>query len=495
MARILGLEFDQKEVRGALVRTSFRQSELVQYVSRRVAKASDPDALREAQAEALRALLEALGTPPPEKVVVAFPGTEASLRSLSFPPSVGRRVAEVLPFEIEALLPFALEEAVIDQQPLRSSPEGVEVLAAAARRDRVALFLESFHALGVHPHELAVGAAALDGLRWILPTLQEPSTTVLLDFRGESTDLCVLHAGNCELARTLSVGSHALEAGHFREIDAALRQTLSAYRSQRSAEVEIARVFVSGEASLDAPFLGWLSEVFAAEVLPLPLPPIDGADDRERPRFARVVALAGRAIPRNKRIDFMRGDFAPKRSAQSRRASTGKIALAAAAVFAAYLFSNYAQWTTLKSESEVLEAELERVSGEVFGEPTRDPERIKNLMQGSDRNQGPLPELDAFDVIDAISARIPTSITHDTRTLSVEVEDAVNGGHFEIEGTVDTIAERDAIATQLEGFRCFRDLEKGRTAQAPGSERLNYALEASVRCGPASKAGKGGDKP
>jgi hypothetical protein len=120
----------------------------------------------------------------------------------------------------------------------------------------------------------------------------------------------------------------------------------------------------------------------------------------------------------------------------------------------------------------------------MFNEETRDPDRARELLDGQTGAADPLPKFDAFDAIAAMSEAVPEVIHHDTRRLEIEIGSETHEGHFQIQGVVADIAQRDQVAESLGHAPCFHDLENGRTSPAVGQDRINYQVEGVVRCGP-----------
>jgi general secretion pathway protein L len=294
--------------------------------------------------------------------------------------------------------------------------------------------------------------------------------------------VCIVRAGHCELARTLSGGMREVRGGRRSALEAQLRHTLTTYRAGGGPAPT--RVLLAGEAAAFPQAVEWLQGVLEVEAQVLPLPPVPGADDAHRPRFGRSTALAGRVLGRGKHIDMCRGEFAPQRTSHVLQRHGRLIGICAAAVFASFVFSIYARWTVLADERDVLGAQLETVTEELFDTSTANPARAREILEGKEGPQDPLPRFDAFDALEAISELMPEALTHkhDARRLQIDYDDETHDGRFDLQGTLASVAERDSVADALEGHECFRDLEKGRTTPGPGNEGLNYQLEAVIRC-------------
>lgn len=485
MARILGLDIGPSALRATLVVTSFRKSNVERYVQIPLTVHEAGAPRRAELAEAIGGLLQVIGGIP-DSVITCVPGELVSLRTLELPASAAKRIGDVLPLELEALLPVASDQTVIDWQPIRSTPEKVVVMAASVLRDRVAAQLEELRAIAIEPRELAVGAAAFDGLAQLMPDLKT-TPTALVDLDETSTDICLLENGKCAFARTLTIGLNALPR-RADELARAIHQTITAYRA--AGGTEPTQAYLSGRGSITPGAAEWLGSQLNVPVQVIALPAAPGVDF-ERSLFARSTALAARAIGSDKRINLRTGPFAIRRSVGAIREHLPLIGTCAAAVILSLVFSVQARRSLLEEERDALQAELTTATTAIFGKPVTDTSMIESMLKNP-RAGDPLPAFDAFDVVGAISEAIPSTIKHDIRRIRIEVGDDKREGRLELQGSLTSIEERDAVAAKLEQHECIHEIERGRTTPARGDQSINYQLEAVIRCGgdPAPKKNK-----
>jgi hypothetical protein len=304
-------------------------------------------------------------------------------------------------------------------------------------------------------------------------------TLLIVDVGDESTDFCVLHAGQCTFARTLSGGMDLVESGRREQLGAALQRTLASYRAQRSEEPSL--ILSSGETAPMESARQWLSKQLGIECGVVPLLSAPGADDETAPKFARAAALAARSTMRKKKLDLRRGEFATKAAAGQIRQNLRLISICAAAVVLAFSVSLLARYRVAKAEHEQLVERLASVSSELLGEETRSAMHARDLLTSGPRMEDPLPRFDAYDALEAISQSIPPEIQHDTRRLMIDIDDEGDSGRVEIQGTVGSIAERDQIVEELQKHRCFSEFEKGSISTA-AEDRKDYKLVVKIAC-------------
>ena len=108
-----------------------------------------------------------------ELFITGLSGSEATVRTLTFPFSDPRKIAETLPFELENEIPFDIDDIVYSWTPVEKvyrpgdAPENkdeTEILVAFAKRDAVEGHLELLGQVGIDPRHIEFDALTLDDL-------------------------------------------------------------------------------------------------------------------------------------------------------------------------------------------------------------------------------------------------------------------------------------------------------------------------------------------
>lgn len=477
MARFLGIDITATSVRGVLVKSALRKAEVERYVEIPLTAGPTDPARAIELAEAGANLLKALAVTP-DTIAAATPGEITSLRSLSLPAAARKRLAEIIPFELESILPYEASEAVIGFQPMRTTPETLDVMTASVQRHHVVSQLASLRAAGLEPTELAAGAAALDGLPHLLPLLDVKGPVLVLDVDIERTDVCLLESGRCVAARTIGVGlSNAQDTSE--ELGRELQRTIAGFLA--AGTVQPTAAYVGGGAAHAEGLASWLTTVLAVPSELLVLPAQTQGGSAPHLGFARATALAARSILSRPRIDLRIGDLAATHR-RVRLADHASLAVVCAVfVVLSAMFSLRMRQSLLTEERDALRARLGTVTEELFGEAIEDPSAVQDRIENP-RNKDPLPRFDAFDALAAISAAIPEEIKHEVKRMRIDVAQEKHEGRLELQGALETLGSRDAIVSKLEEQGCFRDIELGRTSPIPGQSLINYQLEAVVQC-------------
>jgi general secretion pathway protein L len=134
---------------------------------------------------------------------VAFPADHVSLRCIDLPFRDRAQIAKTLPFEVESLLPFDLEDMVMTSRMLTSEGRGSRVLAAVTPRERVSLLLRSLEAQGIEARALPVDIDLLSGFA-------DEGVQAIVDFGHSRTLVALSLDKKVQIARAISSGGRAL---------------------------------------------------------------------------------------------------------------------------------------------------------------------------------------------------------------------------------------------------------------------------------------------
>lgn len=144
---------------------------------------------------------------PMNQVACALPASKLSTRRLDFPFSDSRRLAQAIPFEIEAETPFDLEDIIVDWNLLHGSRTQGSVAATLTKRSHVAEALGVLQAAGCDPHILEAEGLVLANLA---PIFGLEGSHLIVDVGHEKTTFCAMQDGRPILARSIPVGGRAM---------------------------------------------------------------------------------------------------------------------------------------------------------------------------------------------------------------------------------------------------------------------------------------------
>lgn len=472
MARVVGIDIQGSWVRAVLLQVSARRVQIEQVQELSVdAAGSVAAALR---AIVLPMLLHG------EAVAACMNGTQVFVHRLSLPKTALRQLAEVLPYEIEALVPVDIDELTYDYHVLqRKHEDGVAVLAVCARTEHVRQFIGDM-ALGIgrEPERVGCGAASLANLVGVCQALKVDGPYALIDLGLHQTEIVVVAHGEVVFLRTLSRGVSGLP-GTAPQLGAELRQTLLACVSQGGGA--IGQVYLTGSGAALPQAAEFLAGTLGIAVAPLPaldLANLTPEVSEAVPRFAKAIGAALALTGRPRDFDLRRGSLAFQRGYGFLKEKVPLLVGFGVAIVISFLFSMGSNLYTLSLERERLTTSLAKISTQVLGSEAEDAEQALSLLTKAKAQEElePLPMLDAYDVLIEISKAVPASITHDIESFDLQ------RGHVRLNGVLGTADEAQRILANLKEHRCIQAANVSKITAAVNSDRKKYALEFDVKC-------------
>ncbi|MGE0172170.1 MAG: pilus assembly protein PilM [Oligoflexales bacterium] len=329
-----------------------------------------------------------------DRIIAAMPGQFVSSRILPFNFSDSRKIESSIMVQLEDLVPFNMDDMVVNHQVLGQYASKTQVLAVMTRKVFLRNFLDQLARLHIDPKLVDIDSLAFYNLASFLPI--EPQTCYgIIDIGHEKTSICVVKDGLLRMFRSINLGgryiteflardlevsfheaqrtkhrvsqvrSRAAGVGNLSGQDAEIaeRMTLAAnaivkelgrtFYSYKSWEHEpLSHIFISGGTAK----IRNLAE-FLAEQLEVPVSKftLDGANlkvnDDVSDKFevvAQSLAIGMRAvsnIKKHSQINLRRGEFAYTQNYESllKGVATGArvIGLVLALLIVSYVFKYY----------------------------------------------------------------------------------------------------------------------------------------------------------
>jgi general secretion pathway protein L len=484
--RILGLDLGATSVKGVLLDSTFRGFSLVDAGSIPLGAADGGASTVDRQAAAARELLAARGWRF-DTAVVAFPGVGAASHVVSLPFSDMKRIEQTVRFEVEGQIPFDLAEVAWDWQPLESRAERTDLYVGVVRKEDLAGLLSALAGAGIDPQVVVPAAPAYASL--LVPgavaPLEDGTPEVIVDVGQDRTSVCVTAAGRCLAARTLAVGTAALQAG-LAPLARELRTTIRAFEA-RSPGHRLGRAWLCGGGA----HLPGLAEMVAAETgaaaQPLELsPPSTGAvPPEEVPGLALALALAlrGHLGGRSGRLNLRRGDLASTRDFEHVRGQLTRLGLYAALVLLLAVVGASVKVLTLARHEALLDRSLCDVTQKVVGKCFDDFAVAEAVLKGRGNPISAIPRVSAVNVLGELAARAP-----DVPLRFDRIE--ITRDKLHLQGTTDAAENVDRIVGALKASRCFGEARSGGARKRGNDGKFEFTIDSDLTCEGAA-GGKG----
>ncbi len=225
----VGLDIGQTGLKAVRFRRRLSGRETIDYFQHPLPFSRPEDLEPARRVQSLRGFLWKNGLYATDRLVTAIPCQDLFVRTLSFPFKDSTKLAQVVPFEVENLVPMPLEDLAVgslvlppgqtaDGTPLES--KGSEVLVTAAPRDKVAEHLNFLAQADVEPSAINVDAMALFSVTQYLQDegAAVPQDLAIIDIGASKTTFCLVQGGRPLVLRTILWGgnhlTHALAVRH-----------------------------------------------------------------------------------------------------------------------------------------------------------------------------------------------------------------------------------------------------------------------------------------
>lgn len=475
---VLALEVDAGEIKAALVEAAYRDSRVLGLFREPIAL--DGSSL----AEQLRRFVAKHGIPADATVLTALPGDLVTWRRIDMPFRDRKRLEQTVPFELEAQVPFGLDDVVIDYHVLRRDKEGSSVLAALVQREDLEVLLHAHQEAGLDPKVVDVAPlAALNALG--LSEKPLPADCVFVG--GSERRLVVAAWRDGTLAGVRNVVTAAArpvppppvegeEAGApavpgsdpeelARAACAELRWSLAALWGGTPPAATPCLLWGEG------PLFDRLGALLGGDAELDVRPWAEGPSRRlaqpwnqQAPGFVVALGLAQREVAPATAVgvNFRKGEFAYHRIQDELRAALWRTAALAAVVLLMIFGSSLAEQQRLAGRAEAMRSQVARVfSATIEGErPGPDPVAQLRATIDADNKKlealGDVVPIDGATAIDAmreLAVAVPTDLPVDIDEFTMDT------GEIRIRATSASYETVDAIKQRIEERQYFGAVE------------------------------------
>lgn len=412
-----------------------------------------------------------------DTVLSCLAGSLVTHRLLSLPFTNARQVSQAVPFALEALIPFRVEELAITEQIVQRTEAGSTVLAVATPKTVLSEHLAALAAAGIEPDRVSFAPLAALPLL-VLGGVDTAGTMALLEVGARHDSVILLKEGIVRGLRTWDRGDDEEDAGS--AFFATLQWTVLALSG--NAEHLPTRFFVHGDRSADASLMRGLAQRFDAQVYSLADFVLSALAENDRPvqaTFATCLgmglreALAGSSLG----INLRRGEFSPRTQHDALRHEWRQLGRLAAAVAIAAGVAVSLDLYSLNNRYQLLRQEVRRVFTAalpevqtVVNEKAQLEEAIGTLQQRHRllRGGGSVAPL---EVLRQLSVVLPEQAPLDVEEWSFD-DDTVH-----LRGSTSSFEMAEIIRTAVMSLGLFREVQLKDVKTEAGSQKVAFGLQ------------------
>ncbi|MEL6345022.1 MAG: pilus assembly protein PilM [Myxococcota bacterium] len=202
MPTIYGIDLGAHSVKLSMFEGSFGRYQFKGVRSRPVPQSDESSTDTERRLSALAVLLADLETER-SVAVSTYPAESTSIRVVRLPFGDRAQVEKTLPFEVEAQVPFDLDETCLASRVLSVEPGESRVLAAIAPTKAVAERVNALKSLNVEPTALALDSD-------LIGNYGDSGVQAVIDFGHSRTLATLVMDGKTQISRAISMGGRDL---------------------------------------------------------------------------------------------------------------------------------------------------------------------------------------------------------------------------------------------------------------------------------------------
>ncbi len=479
--KVLGIDIRNDSVSAVLVKTSLRESRIDTHAYIPIPDPKEnPDHIKTALAT-LTGQIDPAGC----DCVVSISADHFSYRILKVPFKEAKKIRMVLPFELEPTVPFPVDDLVIDFIDLKSEhqKEHTDLIAVAVRKSELAPYLETLAEIKIDPEMVTV--SGLPPALCLARQTDPGEDQLFLEINKTISSLFIVGDGRIKLIR--SIPTPVAEDSRAGSLGAFVRRTLAAYGELYQSDFQPLNIVMTGSGLNGANF-----DQQIAEVLDLPANrlnitdrlsiPVDDEDVNpwDPALMDSALSLALVEIEGMGGLNFHKGQFAAKKLFLKHKKNWIKTGIFAAAVVVLLLFNLISDSYRLNQQLDGYDQQMRNIFQATFpDEKVVDPFqqmqiKVKEAKKNTVLQSAAGPHVRSIDILNAISTRIPETITVDITRM------VISPGSVLISGDTDTFNSVEDIKSKLEQIEFFKKVTISSTSKDRSGNEIRFQLKVEL---------------
>jgi general secretion pathway protein L len=493
--KILGLDINEDFISAVQVVSGLKGFQVISHSSVMVDKDNNLDS-------ALKELSQNIDMKS-DTCIASISGDGVLYQNLIMPFKEPKKIKQTLPFEMETLVPFSIDDLVIDFNIVKSLDHS-EVLAVAAKKALISEYLERLKTFGISPHLLDIRPVPI--ALWLLSQRETSDDGIMLDIGLNRISIVLFIEKRIALVRYTSLdggfqsppyakntSAEKMDALTREEVESILQSlpmtvenSIRSFAWQTRRKIEPGKIYLTGIGSLFKE-----TDDIISQSLGLPVEQINISEDK-RVRMDYNIAsgwnpalmdgalsLAVREIKKGHGFNLRKGEFEIKKSYLGTVKELRKAAMFLLVILIFLVFDFSADYYSLKKRY----AAAEQRCAELFSRTFPDTENVKypvlQMRQKIDelkKSSALLPgdinkEQKVLGLINDISQRIPKTFDVDVTNMVIDTET------IRISGETDTFNTVNSLKSELESSVYFNDITINSAKLDRTGKRVDFEIK------------------
>ncbi len=201
--RIIGFDIGKTQITAALIYAKGNMCTLERVITRPLTESTMSH--QERVSLGISAICTELGKY--DTIVCGISSSLIFFKELTIPFAQREKIAQILPFEMESLLPFPADQAVLDFIITKTDGAQSEIMVGAMQQIHIEEYRQLFANAGIPLHQLVIDLFALYGLYREIPSYKNlPGAVAVLNIGFSNSRIALIHDGQLRFIRSMSKG-------------------------------------------------------------------------------------------------------------------------------------------------------------------------------------------------------------------------------------------------------------------------------------------------
>lgn len=480
--KVLAIDIRKESVSAVLVKTSLRENRIDAHAHVPISDSAEDENPFKTALESLCSEIDTDGC----DCVVSISADHFSYRILQIPFKDSRKIKMVLPFELEATVPFPVDDLIIDFINLGSAGHNdhTDVIAVAVPKSELTPYLGTLNAIKIDPEMVTL--SGLPAALCLANQTDAGKDQLFLKIDKALSTLFIAIDGGIKLIRSFPTPvTDDTKAG---SLGAFVHRTLSAFGELSRSEYQPPDMVVTGSGLNGANFDADVSRFLDLPVKRLNFAdhlniPIDGEHNKpwDPALMDNALALALMEIEGTRGLNFHKGGFAAKKFIVKHKKYLIKTGILAASVLALLLFNVIAESYTLNRRIDRFNRQITGIFQETFPEVKRivDPFqqmqiKVQEVKKNAVFETATTSPIINIDILNNISKSISESITVDITRMVISPDNVL------ISGTTDTFEAVNDIKSKLEQIEAFKKVTISSTNKDRSGKEVRFQMKVAL---------------
>lgn len=482
--KILGLDVRYNSISAVIIDSSLREKQIQSFRHIPVPETGEEDK-ETAMLSAIETMLGQMDTTGCT-CVSSFPAQDISYRNTSIPFKGEKKINQVLPFELEPMLPCSVDELIIDFHPVNTNgnSEYTDIIAASVEKTKLQTYLDILGAAGTEPKNITIGSFPYAGLMSTLDNI--PQNWILVDLQNNHAAVFIIYSGRINLIRSFPLAGLDIEKLLYQN----LIHTITAFEETLPQEYTPEQIYLTGNAlkNINPGQEADLETAINIPVTRADLLSISGISINTAQRMSwkpdemdGALALALAEAEGINRPNFRKGPFALRKNWETHKSNLIKAGIFSLILLLFLGLNIVIDSYSAQEKLDRLDREINEIFKSTLPEVTKivDPLHQMKVAMDEIKKSTFVPgdtgsSVRVIDILNELSRQVPKDIDVEFTRLVADRDNIL------ISGNTDTFNSVDIIQTKIDKSDLFKKVTINSTKKDKTENRVQFKMKVDL---------------